>query len=286
MDLFLTILFLFAVGSTFGWTIELIYRRFFSAKKWLNPGFLVGPYLPLYGFGLCLLYLLASIDLSFIPARIPREVLTILIMGLAMTLIEYLAGLIFIVGMKIELWDYSDRWGNIQGIICPQFSVYWTILGAAYRFLFHPFFHGTVIWLFDHFTFIFVVGMFYGILLVDVVWSFRLMARIRTFAKERHIVVRLEEFKKSIAEHAEKNRFWQFIVALQERSRSTAESLQDYFESLRRRTGERIRKTYRRASADGQPDTLPATTDALTEVTAEQTDIPARDTPEDTKGED
>ena len=81
MDLFLTILFLFAVGSTFGWTIELIYRRFFSAKKWLNPGFLVGPYLPLYGFGLCLLYLLASIDLSFIPARIPREVLTILIMG-------------------------------------------------------------------------------------------------------------------------------------------------------------------------------------------------------------
>ena len=167
-------------------------------------------------------------------------------MGLAMTLIEYLAGLIFIVGMKVELWDYGNQWGNIQGIICPLFSVFWTILSAAYRFLLHPFFRGTVTWLFDHFTFIFVVGLFYGVLLVDVVWSFRLLARIRTFAKEHHIVVRLEEFKKGIAERAQKNRFGQFLLALQERSRSTADSLQDYFENLRRRTGEMMRKTSRR----------------------------------------
>ena len=245
MDWFLTILFLFAVGSTFGWTLELFYRRFFSAKKWLSPGFLVGPCLPLYGFGLCLLYLLASIDLSFITAPILRNVVTVLIMGVAMTLIEYLAGLIFIVGMKVELWDYSNRWGNLQGIICPLFSVFWTALGAAYFFLLHPFFQGTVAWLFRHFAFLFVVGMFYGVLLVDVVWSFRLLAKIRAFAKEHQIVVRLEEFKKEIAARAEKYRFRQFILALQERSRSTAESLQDYFEELRRKTGEMIRKASR-----------------------------------------
>lgn len=281
MDVFLTVLFLFAVGSTFGWVLELFYRRFFTAKKWLNPGFLVGPYLPLYGFGLCLLYLLASLDLSFIPARIPREVLTVVMMGLAMTLVEYLAGLIFIVGMKVELWDYSDRWGNIQGIICPQFSVYWTILGAAYRFLLHPFFRGSVTWLFDHFTFIFVVGMFYGILLVDVVWSFRLLARIRAFAKERHIVVRLEEFKKDIAERAQKNRFGQFLLALQEKSRSTAESLQDYFENLRRRTGEMMRKASRRKPRK--------TADTALEKAEERLSVPENsngDTPEnETKGD-
>lgn len=280
MDVFLTVLFLFAVGSTFGWVLELFYRRFFTAKKWLNPGFLVGPYLPLYGFGLCLLYLLASLDLSFIPARIPREVLTVVMMGLAMTLVEYLAGLIFIVGMKVELWDYSDRWGNIQGIICPQFSVYWTFLGAAYRFLLHPFFRGSVTWLFDHFTFIFVVGMFYGVLLVDVVWSFRLLARIRAFAKERHIVVRLEEFKKDIAERAQKNRFGQFLLALQEKSRSTAESLQDYFENLRRRTGEMMRKASRRK---------PRKADTVLEKAEERLPVPENsngDTPEnETKGD-
>lgn len=245
MNWFWTVLFLFAVGSMFGWTLELFYRRFFSAKKWLSPGFLVGPCLPLYGFGLTLLYLIASIDFSFVGQPILRSVVTVLAMGVAMTLIEYLAGLIFIVGMKVKLWDYSNQWGNIQGIVCPLFSFFWTVLGAAYLFLLHPFFLGTVAWLFDHFAFLFVVGMFYGVLLVDVVWSFRLLAKIRAFAKEHRIVVRLEEFKKNIAERAEKHRFGQFILALQERSRSTAESLQDYFESLRRKTGEMIRKASR-----------------------------------------
>ncbi len=259
MNLFLTVLFLFFLGSTFGWLIELFYRRVFSAKKWLNPGFLVGPCLPLYGFGLVLLFFLASIDLSAIPHRVLREVVTVVMMGIAMTVIEYIAGLIFIVGMKIKLWDYSNCPGNIQGIICPLFTFYWTLLGAGYRFLIHPFFLGAVSWLFDHFAFIFVVGMFYGILLVDVVWSFRLLARIRRFAKEYHIVVRLEEFKKNIAEHAGKHRLGQFLIALQERSRSTAESLQDYFEVLRRKTGEMVFKAAKRTPKRTDPaDLCPA----------------------------
>lgn len=242
MDLFLTILFLFSLGSMFGWILELFYRRFFSAKKWLNPGFLVGPCLPLYGFGLILLYLLASVRLDFIPSDLWRNVVTVVAMGLCMTLIEFLAGLIFIHGMKVKLWDYSDRRGNILGLICPQFSVYWTLLGAVYKFFIHPFFAGAVSWLFAHFTFIFVVGMFYGVLLVDVCWSFRLLARIRAFAKEHEIVVRLEEFKKTLAERTEKHRFGRFLFALQERSRSTADSLQLYFEAVRRKTDKLTRK--------------------------------------------
>lgn len=66
MNFFLTLAFLFFIGSTIGWGIEVIFRRFFSSanpeRKWINPGFLNGPYLPLYGFGLCFLYLLASLE--------------------------------------------------------------------------------------------------------------------------------------------------------------------------------------------------------------------------------
>lgn len=64
MNTFLVLAFLFFIGSTFGWVLELFYRRFFSRnnkeRKWINPGFCTGPYLPLYGSGLCLLYLIAS----------------------------------------------------------------------------------------------------------------------------------------------------------------------------------------------------------------------------------
>lgn len=66
MNLFLTLAFLFFVGSVTGWIIELVYRRFFSSanpeRKWINPGFCTGPYLPLYGCGLCVLYLIASLE--------------------------------------------------------------------------------------------------------------------------------------------------------------------------------------------------------------------------------
>ena len=62
MNLFLTLAFLFCIGSVLGWGLEVIFRRFFSAHHWVNPGFLVGPYLPLYGSSLCVLYLLAMLE--------------------------------------------------------------------------------------------------------------------------------------------------------------------------------------------------------------------------------
>ena len=65
MTVFLMIAFLFFMGSTLGWCLEVVYRRLSPANKerrWINPGFMIGPYLPLYGFGLVALYLLANIE--------------------------------------------------------------------------------------------------------------------------------------------------------------------------------------------------------------------------------
>ena len=63
-QMLLELSFLFFVGSCLGWCVEVLFRRFFSAKKWINPGFLTGPYLPLYGFGLTFMY-----GVSFIPVK-------------------------------------------------------------------------------------------------------------------------------------------------------------------------------------------------------------------------
>lgn len=63
MSMFLTLAFLFAIGSVAGWVLEVFFRRFYSAgnpgRKWINPGFCTGPYLPIYGCGLCVLYLIS-----------------------------------------------------------------------------------------------------------------------------------------------------------------------------------------------------------------------------------
>ena len=231
MKIFLTLCFLFAIGSTFGWILELFFRRIFTAKKWLNPGFLVGPYLPLYGFALCLLYLLSSINFSFLENPVLRSLLSILLIGFALTLIEYLAGKIFILGMKVRLWDYSNRWGNIEGIICPLFSFFWMILGAAYYFFLHPIISRWIAaWLAHPFLFFFL-GLFFGILLVDFVYSARLLTKIRAFAKENNLVVKLEEFKSNLQERIEKNKFIHFVFALRG-THPILDNLRDYAERL------------------------------------------------------
>ena len=125
---------LFAIGSLIGWIIELFFRRFVSQKKWMNPGFLTGPYLPIYGFGVLVLYAVSNIPLG-ITNQIADTIVRILIIGVGMTVVEFIAGLIFIKGLKVKLWDYSDRKGNIMGIICPSFSLIWLVVGSLYYFL-------------------------------------------------------------------------------------------------------------------------------------------------------
>lgn len=67
MNAFLVYAFMFSGGSVIGWGLEVVFRKFFSASnpehRWINPGFLNGPYLPLYGFGLCALYTLSLIHI-------------------------------------------------------------------------------------------------------------------------------------------------------------------------------------------------------------------------------
>ena len=82
---------LFVIGSLFGWVLELFFRRFVSQKKWMNPGFLTGPYLPIYGFGVAVLYGVSNIPLG-IEIQAVDIIVRIFITGIGMTLIEFIAG--------------------------------------------------------------------------------------------------------------------------------------------------------------------------------------------------
>ncbi len=203
----LVLSFLFAMGSLLGWCLEVLYRRFKPSNKsrrWINPGFMTGPYLPLYGFGLIALYLLAGMEnTEFIEnAQIGGKLMLFLVMAVVMTLMEYVAGLIFIKGMKVQLWDYSGERFNLQGIICLRFSIYWAVLGAIYYFLIHPHILDAVRWLSENITFSFFIGMFYGVFAVDLVRSLGIVTKIRTFARENEILVKYEELKTQIRQNA------------------------------------------------------------------------------------
>lgn len=197
-EIFILICFLFFFGAILGWILELFFRRFISKanpdRLWLNPGFLTGPYLPLYGFGVVVLYALSYLEkllVNFDTGGILHYILMFIIMASAMTLVEYIAGIIFIKGMHIKLWDYSNEKGNIQGIICPKFTIIWGILSLLYYFFLYPPISKMIFWFLNHQLFSFVVGVFFGVFLIDLAISIKLGAILRKKATEfdkKHIL--------------------------------------------------------------------------------------------------
>ena len=206
MQTLFDLILLFYCGSIAGWVLEFFFRRFFAdGRKWVNPGFLTGPCLPIYGFGVCVLYLLAGLRPHF-PDGIGGTALLILVTGVSLTLLEYIAGLIFVKGLKTALWDYSNEPFNLQGVICLRFSLCWLLAGAFYVVFLHPLFAAMLAWYEGHVFFTFVTGLFTGILLLDLAHVLQFVAKLRAFAKENNILVRYEEFKETVVRAAAEGR--------------------------------------------------------------------------------
>lgn len=205
MSLLLTLAFLFFIGSVLGWVLELLFRNLTQhPDKLVNPGFCAGPYLPIYGFGLCALYLLASLEkFSLIHNPFWNKMLLFFAMAVGMTLIEYVAGVFCLKFLKVRLWDYSGLWGNVQGIICPLFSFFWAVLGAMYYFLIHPYILEGLLWLSNNLAFSFFIGMFYGVFSIDVIHSAQLVVKLKKYAEDNDVIVRYEALKAHIRQRRE-----------------------------------------------------------------------------------
>lgn len=236
-EILLTVLVIFILGCMFGYLIEVLFRRFVSAKKWVNPGFMKGPWLPLYGFGIVIMFFLSYLIMELLPDSMifynpmgnmfdknyysgPTiyDLIPICIMACSLVILEFIAGLLFVKGFKVRLWDYSNMKGNIMGIICPVFSIVWLIAALFFYYCANPFLYDLFKKLFNfmfgyennkvHFGFIYALGIVYGVFIVDLISSINLFNKISKFAKKTGIEARYEklkeEQKKQKAEYKEK----------------------------------------------------------------------------------
>ena len=206
MNLFLELALIFFLGSVSGWGLEVFFRRYISRsnpeRKWINPGFCTGPYLPIYGCGLCIMYLIAGLEkYSLIDSPFWNKALLFLAMAVCMTVIEYIAGIGCLKFGNVRLWDYTEEWGNIQGIICPKFSLIWAALGAVYSFLIHPQILDAIHWLSQNLAHSFIIGMFFGIFIIDVYHSLNLTSKLKHYAEENNVIVKYEVLKADIRSH-------------------------------------------------------------------------------------
>lgn len=188
---------IFLFGAILGYLLELFYRNVIHKEK-INPGFLKGPYLPLYGFGTLILYYLCSIKTSIFVIMI--------IFFVVLTLLELITGLIFIKQFSVKLWDYSKYPLNYKGIICPLFSVYWTMLGVLFYYFVYPIISELSSFILLTPGLFFLTGSVFGIFVVDLFVSFNLIYKLKKIRKDtkkkakmikKKLVISFKEFKES-----------------------------------------------------------------------------------------
>ena len=114
----------FMVYCIIGWIWESLYVSL-EYRKWVNRGFLNGPFLPIYGFGAIVMLFCT------LPVR-DNAFLTFLLGMLGATALEYLTGYVMEKMFHVRYWDYSYEFANLNGYICLGCSLLW---GLASLFL-------------------------------------------------------------------------------------------------------------------------------------------------------
>ncbi|MFV0465789.1 MAG: putative ABC transporter permease [Lachnospiraceae bacterium] len=105
--------------SIMGWIVEVLYVSL-PKGRFVNRGFLNGPYCPVYGFGvLFVVILLEPFGTHLILLFTGAVVIT--------SAIEYITGFLLEKIFHDRWWDYSNQPFNISGYICLKNSLYWGI---------------------------------------------------------------------------------------------------------------------------------------------------------------
>ena len=113
---------LFMAYSVLGWIIE-VTGKFIEKGKFINRGFLIGPYCPIYGTGALLMTLLLN--------RYVNDKMVLFIMAIVVcSILEYTTSYVMEKMFHIRWWDYSNYKFNVNGRICLATMIPFGILGV------------------------------------------------------------------------------------------------------------------------------------------------------------
>lgn len=112
-----------------GWCFESTYVSL-KSHRFINRGFMKGPWLPLYGSGaVCVL-------LVTLPFR-QHWYMVCLVGAIAATILEYIVGASMVAIFKVRYWDYSYRKIQLHGHICLVSTIAWGGLSLLMVYVIH-----------------------------------------------------------------------------------------------------------------------------------------------------
>lgn len=217
-------LFIFALFSIIGWILELIYRSLVT-KKLVNPGFMSGCVVPLYGMGTIILNIICII---ISKSNFNNKVLLIFITSVfLLTLLEFICGYVSLKCFNIRLWDYRKRKINYKGFVCLEFSIIWGLLGVLYYLTVYPHIDNISLNFINSTLGIFTLGMFLGIFIIDLSVSIKLLNRLIRYAKEIEQIINIEKIKLEARINIRKKKFLNAIYPYISTNRYLKEKIEE-----------------------------------------------------------
>lgn len=114
-----------------GWSIEVV-NSLISEKKFVNRGFMLGPYCPIYGYSAIIMVLYLD--------QYRDNVLTVFLLAVVVcSVVEYLVSYAMEKLFNARWWDYSNKKFNINGRVCLTNAFLFGILGVILVYFINPF---------------------------------------------------------------------------------------------------------------------------------------------------
>ncbi|MBF4695006.1 putative ABC transporter permease [Fusibacter ferrireducens] len=127
---FITLFLIFVSYAFIGWVTEVIYA-YSKEHKWINRGFLYGPFCPIYGVGAVAIIGIVEFFNSHIMQNRDLSLIEMFLLVVFVTSgLEWLTGYFLEKMFHAKWWDYSDKKFNVMGYICLRFSIYWGVVGV------------------------------------------------------------------------------------------------------------------------------------------------------------
>ena len=123
---------LFLTYAFLGWCME-VTCKLIQFKRFINRGFLVGPYCPIYGWG--------ALAITLLLQRYTNDIIVLFVMAVIVcSFIEYFTSYFMEKKYHARWWDYSNKKFNINGRICLDTMIPFGILGVFIMYVSNPFF--------------------------------------------------------------------------------------------------------------------------------------------------
>lgn len=225
---------LFFVYSILGWCME-SFRGYFKTGKFVNRGFLIGPYCPVYGLGVSLI--------TFFLEKYVNDIIILFGMSIIICgLLEYFTSWIMEKVFKARWWDYHNRKFNINGRICLETLLPFGILGTILLKFFNPLILGLLNKI-PYVVFVWLIRIILIIFIIDFIVSFNVILNFRKAAKQ----VEKEEAKDNTEEIVSKVKeiTTEKVLEIKENTEEMLSEAKEDLENLHRKINVRVNKVKR-----------------------------------------